>query len=156
MPDWSLSKEEREVSANEDKVFCPRHVFYCSCKENVSLHQSCSPPHKTQNEQLVFIMQIFSRPHSWWLHNPTQKSRVVKNKSHLTDDLLCLKNVACEWKWGLVWRSAHHSFKANSVQVLGPIVPQNVGSTVRTGRTPVLDLCHLCKQTRFKIKDLAF
>lgn len=44
------------------------------------------------------------------------------------------------------WKFAHHSLKANSVKVLGPIVPQYVGSTVRAGCTPVLDLCHLWKR----------
>ena len=47
---------------------------------------------------------------------------------------------------GSDWKFAHHSLKANAVQVLGPVVPQNVGGAVRAGCTPVLDLCHLLRR----------
>lgn len=40
----------------------------------------------------------------------------------------------------------YHSLKANSVQVFGPIVPKDIGSTVGAGCTPVLDLCHLWRR----------
>lgn len=42
---------------------------------------------------------------------------------------------------------AHHALESHSVEVLGPVVPEDVGCAVGAGSTPVLDLCHL-KQRR--------
>ena len=42
----------------------------------------------------------------------------------------------------------YHSLEASSVEVLAPIVPDDVGSIAETGRTPVLDLCHFALVTR--------
>lgn len=91
---------------------------------------------------------------AWLSQRPGSKrkslSPAVKHKSHLTADLLwdsaCVR--VSDWAWGSDWKFAHHSLKANSVQVLGPIVPQYVGSAVRAGCTPVLDLCHLWRRRR--------
>lgn len=123
-------------------------------------------PPKKQKEQLAFIMQIPS-PSSclyngallmlaaWLWQRPGSNRKslgpAVKHKSHLTADLLW--DSVCvwvsDWAWGgSGWKFAHHSLKANSVQVLGPIVPQYVGSAVRAGCTPVLDLCHLWRRSR--------
>lgn len=38
---------------------------------------------------------------------------------------------------------AHHALESHSVEVLGPVVPEDVGCAVGAGSTPVLDLCHL-------------
>jgi len=42
---------------------------------------------------------------------------------------------------------AHHALESHSVEVLGPVVPEDVGCAVGAGSTPVLDLSHL-KQRR--------
>ena len=36
--------------------------------------------------------------------------------------------------------ATHHSFKPDPVKVLGPIVPQHMGSTTWTSCTPILDI----------------
>lgn len=40
-------------------------------------------------------------------------------------------------------RETHHALETDSVKVLGPVVPEDVGGAVRTRCTPVLDLRHL-------------
>lgn len=47
---------------------------------------------------------------------------------------------------------AHHALESHSVEVLGPVVPEDVGCAVGAGSTPVLDLCHL-KQRRMVKKE---
>lgn len=104
----------------------------------------------------------------WLSQRPGSKrkghSPAVKHKSHLTADLLwdcvCVcarvrerERRAGVWGCGSDWKFAYHSLKANPVQVLGPIVPQYVGSTVRAGCTPVLDLCHLWRKKGMRRRD---
>lgn len=55
----------------------------------------------------------------------------------------------------IVMGVAHHALKSHSVEVLGPVVPEDVGCAVGAGSTPVLDLRHLkhrrmVRETYFK------
>ncbi len=56
---------------------------------------------------------------------------------------------------GIVMGVAHHALESHSVEVLSPVVPEDVGCAVGAGSTPVLDLCHLkhrrmVRETYFK------
>lgn len=90
-------------------------------------------------------------------------------KASLWDDLSVCGAVRVEGGWVatqkpvncsllcmcIVMGVAHHALKSHSVEVLGPVVPEDVGCAVGAGSTPVLDLRHLkhrrmVRETYFK------
>lgn len=115
------------------------------------------PPYKKQ-QQIAFIMQISSPsiclhnasldiPAVWLSQRPCSKRKRPRpcGQTQKPPNSCSLKDLV-RVSEGASWsdkRFPHHSFKADPVQVLGAVVPQYVGSTVRTGCAPVLDLCHL-------------
>lgn len=82
-------------------------------------------------------------------HGPTQKPPDRWSFVSLRDWVI-VQDTQCDWTLESDWKFAHHSLKANSVQVLGAIVPQYIGSAVRTGCTPVLDFCYLWRQRKMR------
>lgn len=85
-------------------------------------------------------------PYSCWQRG-SHKGQASKRKSLWSYTKDIWQMIFCVHRVWTCWKFAHHSFKANSVEVLGPVVPQYVGSAVRAGCTPVLDLCHLVGHT---------
>lgn len=86
---------------------------------------------------------------------------LIKKPSLWDDWFVCGAVCVCAGGWGATQRPvncsllclcivmgvAHHALESHSVEVLGPVVPEDVGCAVGAGSTPVLDLSHL-KQRR--------
>ena len=75
------------------------------------------------------------RASSLWSNTKTSRQLIHCKTERVWTECVCV--------WVSGWKFAHHSLKANSVQVLGAVVPQHVRSAVGTGSAPVLDLGHL-------------
>lgn len=159
-------KKSRAVSTNKEDAFHLRRVCSCSCNNprrmspssKVDLHVH-SLPLKSKGNSLPLSCRYLPlpaastmAPYSCWLCGShkglaaKERTSALRSNTKATWQLIFCETQCVwvsDWAWGSGWKFAHHSLKANSVQVLGPIVPQYVGSAVRAGCTPVLDLCYL-------------
>lgn len=163
-------KKERAVCTNEKDAFHLRRVWSSACDNReriapsfkVDLRVHSLPPKRAQGTARLYHADTFpfQLPVQWCLTHASCVA-LTKGPSPAVRHKATWQLIFCETQWvwvrdgagGSAWKFAHHSLKANSVQVLGPIVPQNVGRAVRAGGTPVLYLCHLGKRKREEMKD---